>query len=84
MPSLSRGSARVSYSLPSASNYTLELYDITGSRVLTLARGHAPAGRYTHRLEVGKLARGIYLLRLETADSSLTRKLVLIGTHSIR
>jgi hypothetical protein len=71
----SRG-ARVSYSLPVAGNFSLKLYDVSGSLTQTLASGYAMPGRHTAGLSGLSLGHRVYLLKLETGSGSLTRKLV--------
>jgi len=66
----------VSYAVPQAGHVSLKLYDITGSLKTTLANGFCPAGNYTSRVSAERLARGIYIMKLETASRSETQKLI--------
>ena len=68
----------ISYSLPVAGNVSLKLFDASGRLVSTLASGHHPAGSYSCSLLTThySLASGVYILRLETGDRALCRKLV--------
>jgi hypothetical protein len=67
---------QINYSLPKAGNVSLKLYDVTGSVVTILTKGALEAGNYTKQLDAAHLARGIYVLRLETEATTLTRKLI--------
>jgi hypothetical protein len=74
----------ISYSLPTPSQVSIKLYEVTGKLVSTLARGYHPTGSYCFSigpwgLGIGhsRLARGIYVLKFETEGYSTTRKLVL-------
>jgi hypothetical protein len=64
----------ISYSLPTAANYSLKLYDVTGQLISTLASGNRNAGSYT--LTTPTLARGIYVLKLATNNTTNTAKLI--------
>jgi hypothetical protein len=69
--------------LPAPASVELELYDLRGARVRTLADGAFPAGR--HRLEWDRhtaagrrAASGVYFARLRVAGETRRLKLVLI------
>jgi hypothetical protein len=66
------------FSLPGPRFATLKVYNILGEPVATLVEGNLPAG--THRTEwnASRLATGVYLYKLQTADFIETRKLVLL------
>ena len=60
---------------------SLEVFDATGRRVRTLARGTLPAGEHEVRWDAtddagNRLAAGIYFFRLKTPNESQTLKLV--------
>jgi len=72
------GTTTISYDLPKAGNVSLKLYDVTGKLVTTLASGCRNAGHYALGLRPdAKLAAGIYVLRLETGNSTATTKLII-------
>jgi hypothetical protein len=66
---------KVSYALPVQSRVSLALYDIAGRKVASIEDGEKLAGRHEvkHPLD---LPSGIYFLRLESGQASLTRKVV--------
>ena len=68
----------LSYTLPQAGNLRLELFNLRGALVSTLASGPQTAG--THRLvfDGGGLASGLYLLRLESAGQARVQRLLLL------
>jgi N-acetylneuraminic acid mutarotase len=70
------GATEIAYSLPRPSNITLKLYDVSGKLAFTLAQGRMSPGRYTSHIDATKLARGIYMLRLEAGGYCATRKLI--------
>jgi hypothetical protein len=76
-PSVTSSQARVQYAVPKAGNVSLKLYDMTGRRAAVLRDGWCESGRYTANLSAKGLACGVYVLKLESDASSLTRKVVI-------
>lgn len=69
----------ISYTLKSATNVTLNVYDITGRRVATLVNGRQAAGAQEISFDASSLASGVYIYRLQTTNgASLTKKMVLV------
>ncbi len=83
----------INYSIPKTSFVTIKVYDIIGNEVATLVNGEKQAGRYSVRLSSRTLsgrqlasgafanagyASGVYFYRMQAADFSNTKKLVLI------
>jgi hypothetical protein len=57
----------------------LELFDIAGRRIRELVAANAlAAGPHEVRLEGRGLRAGVYMLRLEAAGRSLSRRLVVV------
>jgi hypothetical protein len=75
-PSLFSQATTIRYSLPSAGNASLKLYDITGQLITTLASGYHNAGTSSLRLSPSSLSSGIYVLKLTTDGSTTTAKLI--------
>jgi hypothetical protein len=71
------GGTTVNYALPKAGNVSIKLFDATGSLVSTVTETYANAGTYTARIDASKLARGIYLLKLNSESYNSTQKLIL-------
>jgi hypothetical protein len=69
--------AVVSYAVPKAEFVSLRLYDLLGRLRTNLVCRAQPAGDYCVRLDVGSLARGVYVLRLESRDCRISRKLII-------
>jgi len=71
---LGEGPAVLSYSLPQAGPVMLTVFDVTGRSVVrqTLATGRTG----TARLELGELAAGVYLVKLEAEGLKTAVKLV--------
>ena len=60
------------------SDVRLEVFDILGRKVATLANGSYPAGTYTFAFNGTNLASGVYLYRLTAGSYSAVRKMLLI------
>jgi hypothetical protein len=57
---------------------SLAVFDMLGRRVATLLDEHRAAGSYTVSFDAARLPSGLYLYRLETAQSAQTRTMTLI------
>jgi hypothetical protein len=68
----------VEFTLETAGNYDLAVYNITGRRIATLSSGYADAGMYKQTWNAGDVTSGIYFIRLRSAGRVATRKVVLI------
>jgi hypothetical protein len=80
-PNPFRTSTRIAFDLPAATAARLEVYDVTGRLVRTLASGELPAGRHrsawSGRDDRGRpVAGGIYFVRLQAGDRELTRRVL--------
>jgi len=66
----------LSYALPEQADVTMEVYNIMGRKVATLADGSKQPGRYTVRFDASHLASGMYLVNFmaRTASGQITRK----------
>jgi hypothetical protein len=76
VPSPSQGTARITFTLPRSGNVCLELCDIQGRRLATLARGSHPAG--TYQRQVAGLSAGVYSYRFRGAGFTETGRLVIV------
>jgi hypothetical protein len=76
-PNPFRGTAVISYALARSGNVNLRLYDVTGKLVTVLRNGYDNAGSYLTNLDATELARGIYILKLETESHTTTQKLII-------
>jgi hypothetical protein len=65
------------WQVPSRTPVLVNLYDATGRLTRNLYTANDPATAGTLTMDTRSLAAGIYLVRLETAEGSSTRKLVI-------
>lgn len=82
MPNPFREEVAVRFSLPRAGAATLEVFNLDGQRVAALHSGYLEAGRQDFRWNGAdgsgqQLSSGIYLVRLQTEDGTLTQKVSL-------
>jgi predicted deacetylase len=56
----------------------LAVYDLMGRKLTVLADGFYPAGEHSVRFDASTLPSGVYLYRLESNGTVLTRKMVLL------
>ncbi|GEO07111.1 hypothetical protein AAE02nite_47750 [Adhaeribacter aerolatus] len=70
--------AIVNFSLTTAGKYTLDLYDIHGAKVKTLASGKTPANKALEvKVNVGEFTKGVYLLKLQTEQGIYSQRLLI-------
>ena len=67
----------ISFSLPTASAYTLTIYNVTGQKIAEYS-GTKVAGRHTITFDGQTLASGVYLYRLVAGDFQETKKMLLL------
>lgn len=71
-------STRISFVLAESGPVMLQVFDLLGRRVATLVDGDLPAGSHVRPFDAAGLAGGVYMYRLTTAGSTLTRKMSLL------
>ncbi|MFN8179315.1 MAG: DUF2961 domain-containing protein [bacterium] len=77
-PNPVRETAVIRFSLPKEGAVLLDLLDVRGRRVRTIAAGWRDAGPHELRWIRGALPSGVYFLRLRAGGAVETRKLVLV------
>jgi hypothetical protein len=68
----------IKFDLPRSEYVTLELYNASGQRILTLLNGSMHAGRHEVTVDASTLSSGVYLCRLRAGQSARTIKIGLI------
>lgn len=69
---------KISYSLPSAKDVTLKVYDVLGREVATLVNSKQQAGSYSVTFDARQYSSGVYFYRLSTENVSKVRKMMLV------
>lgn len=68
----------IEFTLPQTSNVRLEVFNIAGQRVATLANETRQAGVHQVDFDASHIASGVYFYRLETGSNVMTRSMMLI------
>jgi subtilisin family serine protease len=77
-PNPTPGPATIRYEVPRPTHVRLVVYDALGQRVVVLVRRKRAPGRYEASLPAGRLASGLYFVRLETDGAARTQKLTIV------
>jgi hypothetical protein len=77
-PSPASGQATLEYRLPEEREVTIEVYDVLGRRVATLADGKKEAGHHRATLEASQLPSGTYFARMRAEGFQQTRRLTVV------
>ncbi|MCA9758222.1 MAG: T9SS type A sorting domain-containing protein [Candidatus Eisenbacteria bacterium] len=75
-PHPARGRTEVTFSLRSAAEVTLEIFDVNGRRIRELLNEQRSAGSHTVPILVDDLPSGVFVLRLRAGDHEAARRLV--------
>lgn len=69
---------KVSYILPSARFVSLRLYNMTGKCIATLVNAFHKKGQYSVDFAAGKVANGLYLVKLDAGSFSVSERIRII------
>lgn len=68
----------IKFGLAKQETVKLAVYDVLGKQVAVLAEGSFAPGSYRAEWDAGNFASGVYFYRLESAETVLTRKMILM------
>jgi len=68
----------IQYSLPSRSFVTIDVFDILGRKIQTLAEGIKPAGKHQTIWVASDQSSGIYFYRIKANGNADTKKMILV------
>jgi hypothetical protein len=68
----------IQYSLPKQSDVTIDIFDILGRKIETIAEGTKPAGEHQVIWNASRQASGVYFYRIKAGDKVETKKMVLM------
>jgi hypothetical protein len=68
----------IQYFLPTQSDVTIDIFDILGCKVETLAKGKKPAGAHHSVWDASGQPSGIYFYKIKAGDKVETKKMVLM------
>jgi hypothetical protein len=75
--SLDVAGSRISFTLPTATNVSLSIYDVAGNLVATLASGKHNAGSYSVNWDAD-VASGVYFVKMQTPEFFASGKIVVL------
>jgi hypothetical protein len=68
----------IKYSVPESGNVKLSVYNLVGEEVAVLVNGFSQAGTFDVTFNASNLPSGVYLYKLQSANSVQTRKMMLL------
>jgi hypothetical protein len=71
-------STSINYSVPEAGNIRLSVYNTVGEAVAVLVDGFSQSGIYEVSFDASNLPSGVYLYKLQSANSVQTKKMMLL------
>ena len=71
-------STRISFTLPEKSEVRVDVFNIMGQKVATLADGSFEAGHHTVTWDASQNASGVYFYKLTTGEFAKARKMILL------
>ncbi|MEO0165437.1 MAG: hypothetical protein ABIL39_04790 [candidate division WOR-3 bacterium] len=78
LPSVVRDNAKIQYTIPERQRISLDLYDILGRKVKTIAQGIVKSGFYSYRLNSSDFSSRVYFLILEGKKEAEAEKLLIV------
>ena len=64
--------------LNQSANVTISIYDLTGKEVVFVPKQWLQSGTHNLEVNVDELIQGLYVVKINTGDNSITRKLFLV------
>ena len=71
-------STQIQYTLPEATQVTIEVFNIVGQKVIELVNGQQSAGHHTTTFDASGLSSGVYLYKLTTPSYAESKKMLII------
>jgi len=77
-PNPAASSLTIPYTLATAGEVELAVYDVLGRRIAELVNTRQPEGTYTAQLDASALAPGMYVVRLRAGEDSRTTRITVV------
>ena len=71
-------STKIEYTLQSASNITLKVYNVLGQVVATLVSEKQESGAHSATFDASKFTSGVYFYQIKAGNNTATRKMMLV------
>jgi hypothetical protein len=68
----------ISYSIPTASNVSVKVFDVLGNLIASLVNQNQEAGNYKINFNAGELSNGMYLYKIQAGSFIAIKKMLLI------
>ncbi len=68
----------ISYSIPKASNVTVEVFDVLGNSIATLVNKNQEMGSYSVNFDASALSNGLYFYKISAGNFSSVKKMMLL------
>ena len=69
--------AQIKFNLSNSENVSINLFDISGRLVKTLADANMPAGANSVSFDKAEMNKGVYFLKVETSNGSFSHKVMI-------
>jgi len=76
-PNPTPGSFTLDFVLETSAETTVSIHNMLGAEMMTLHLGTLPNGSHIKNIDMGDLASGVYIVRLNVGGSSVSKKIVL-------
>ncbi len=77
-PNPTRGTTTIAFTLAEPGEAKLEVFDLSGRKVATLAEGPRATGENDTTFDTGRLAAGVYVYRLQAGDNVAVKRLAVV------
>jgi len=74
---LNSSASTIDYQLPKNGDVTLDIYDLSGNKITTLANGKQPEGIYSYPVGKQGLKSGMYIAKLTCNEYVTSKKFVI-------
>lgn len=78
-PNPAAGRSLISFTLASAAQVDLSVYDVAGRRVAQLHDGTLPGGHHEIEVDTNRLSRGVYFVRFQSGNVVTSRRLTVLN-----
>ncbi|MDP4268217.1 MAG: T9SS type A sorting domain-containing protein [Bacteroidota bacterium] len=79
IPNPAQNSTTINYELVKSANVSIDVFDITGKKVISFNYGKKPLGKNSISIDTSKLKGGIYFYTFNADGVKVTRKMTVIG-----
>ncbi|MDZ7742039.1 MAG: T9SS type A sorting domain-containing protein [Bacteroidota bacterium] len=71
------GQTRIDVELKHNSNLSLEVYNLTGQKIIEIDKGSVNAGKHQFEINASNMSRGVYFYQVQAGNSIQTKKMIL-------